>query len=52
MARMPRIAEIEFTPNPTARKFILREPRTYGVSRSYENAEQARGDTLAEALFA
>jgi Fe-S cluster biogenesis protein NfuA len=49
---MPRIAEIEFTPNPNARKFILREPLTYGVSRSYENAEQARGDTLAEALFA
>ena len=25
---MPRIAEIEFTPNPNARKFILREPLT------------------------
>ena len=49
---MPRIAEIEFTPNPNARKFILREPLTYGVSRSYENAEQAKGDALAEALFA
>jgi NFU1 iron-sulfur cluster scaffold homolog, mitochondrial len=49
---MPRIAEIEFTPNPNARKFILREPLTYGVSRSYETAEQAQGDTLAEALFA
>lgn len=49
---MPRIAEIEFTPNPNARKFILRDPLTYGVTRSYENAEQARGDELAEALFA
>jgi Fe-S cluster biogenesis protein NfuA len=49
---MPRIAEIEFTPNPNARKFILREPLTYGVSRSYENAEQAKGDALGEALFA
>jgi Fe-S cluster biogenesis protein NfuA len=49
---MPRIAEIEFTPNPNARKFILRDPLTYGVSRSYENAEQAKGDALAEALFA
>ena len=29
---MPKIAEIEFTPNPNARKFILREPLTYGVS--------------------
>lgn len=49
---MPRIAEIEFTPNPNARKFILRDPLTYGVTRSYENAEQAKGDELAQALFA
>ena len=49
---MPRIAEIEFTPNPNARKFILREPLTYGVTRSYESAEQAAGDALAKALFA
>ena len=49
---MPRIAEIEFTPNPNARKFVLREPLSYGVSKSYESAEQANGDPLAEALFA
>jgi Fe-S cluster biogenesis protein NfuA len=49
---MPRIAEIEFTPNPNARKFILREPLTFGVSKSFETAEQAQGDALAEALFA
>ena len=49
---MPRIAEIEFTPNPNARKFILRDPLTYGITRSYETAEQAKGDELAEALFA
>jgi Fe-S cluster biogenesis protein NfuA len=49
---MPRIAEIEFTPNPNARKFILREPLSYGVTQSYENAEQAAGDPLADALFA
>jgi len=49
---MPRIAEIEFTPNPNARKFILRDPLTYGVTRSYENAEQAKGDELGQALFA
>ena len=48
---MPRIAEIEFTPNPNARKFILRDPLTYGVTRSYESAEQAKGDELAEKLF-
>jgi NFU1 iron-sulfur cluster scaffold homolog, mitochondrial len=49
---MPRIAEIEFTPNPNARKFVLREPLSYGVSKSYENAAAAKGDPLAEALFA
>jgi Fe-S cluster biogenesis protein NfuA len=49
---MPRIAEIEFTPNPNARKFVLREPLSYGVSKSYETAEQAQGDPLGEALFA
>ena len=49
---MPRIAEIEFTPNPNARKFILRDPLTYGIARSYESAEQAQGDELAARLFA
>ena len=49
---MPRIAEIESTPNPNAMKFILKEPLTWGVSRSYENAEQAKTDPLASALFA
>jgi len=49
---MPRIAEIEHTPNPNARKFILREPLTFGVARSYENAEEANADSLASALFA
>jgi NFU1 iron-sulfur cluster scaffold homolog, mitochondrial len=49
---MPRIAEIEFTPNPNARKFILREPLSYGLSKSYEDASAAAGDPLAEALFA
>jgi Fe-S cluster biogenesis protein NfuA len=49
---MPKIAEIEPTPNPNARKFVLREPLTYGVSRSYESTDAAKGDPLAEALFA
>ncbi len=48
---MPKIAEIEPTPNPNAMKFILREPLTWGVTRSYENAAQAVGDPLALALF-
>jgi Fe-S cluster biogenesis protein NfuA len=49
---MPKISEIEPTPNPNARKFVLREPLTYGVSRSYESAEAAKDDPLAAALFA
>ena len=48
---MPKIAEIENTPNPNAMKFILKEPLTWGVTYSYENAEQAQGDALAAALF-
>ena len=48
---MPKIAEIEPTPNPNAMKFILREPLTWGITRSYDNPEQAVGDPLALALF-
>ncbi|NDP38487.1 MAG: NifU family protein [Rhodoferax sp.] len=49
---MPKIADIEDTPNPNAKKFVLREPLTWGITHSYENAEQAQGDALARALFA
>ena len=49
---MPKIAEIDDTPNPNAVKFTLHQPLTWGVSRSFENAEQAEGDALASALFA
>lgn len=49
---MPKIAEIEDTPNPDAVKFTLHEPLTWGISHSFENAEQAAGDALASALFA
>lgn len=48
---MPKIAEIEPTPNPNAMKFILREPLTWGLTRSYDSPEEARGDALASALF-
>jgi len=48
---MPKIAEIEDTPNPNAVKFLLREPLTWGISRSYANAGQAKDDELATALF-
>lgn len=48
---MPKISDIEPTPNPNAMKFILREPLTWGVSRSYDNAEAAKDDPLASRLF-
>jgi NFU1 iron-sulfur cluster scaffold homolog, mitochondrial len=49
---MPKIADIEYTPNPNAVKFILREPITSGSSRSFQNAQSAQADPLASALFA
>mgnify|MGYP001288322096 CR=1 FL=1 len=48
---MPKIAEIEFTPNPDARKFVLKEPLTFGVVRSYESAAEASVDDLSTRLF-
>lgn len=49
---MPKIADLEVTPNPNARKFILKEPLTYGVAKSFESASEAAGDELASQLFA
>src|SRR3972149_4802358 len=48
---MLKIAEIEGPPNPNAMKFILKEPLTWGITHSYDNAEQAQDDPLACALF-
>jgi len=48
---MPKIAEIERTPNPNAMKFVLKEPLTWGLSRSFAAKEEARDDPLAAALF-
>jgi NFU1 iron-sulfur cluster scaffold homolog, mitochondrial len=48
---MPKISDIEETPNPNAVKFILREPVSNGVARQYGSAEQAADDSLAKALF-
>src|SRR2546423_3029828 len=48
---MPKIAEIEPTPNPNAMKFVLKEPLTWGITRSYDNAGEAQDDPLAAALF-
>ncbi len=48
---MPKIADIEGTPNKNALKFILKEPLTWGIARSYDDAEAAKDDPLATALF-
>ncbi|HEX5884015.1 MAG TPA: NifU family protein [Pyrinomonadaceae bacterium] len=48
---MPKISDIEETPNPNAVKFILREPVSNGVARQYGSAELAADDPLAKSLF-
>ena len=49
---MPKIADIEDTPNPNAVKFVLKERLTWGMARSFDSAEAAASDPLATALFA
>ena len=48
---MPKIVDIQETPNPNAVKFILREPVSYGTSHSFKSATDAQSDTLAKSLF-
>jgi Fe-S cluster biogenesis protein NfuA len=48
---MPKISDIEETPNPNAVKFILKEPVTNGTARQFNSAEKADGDPLAKSLF-
>jgi Fe-S cluster biogenesis protein NfuA len=48
---MPKINDIQETPNPNAVKFILREPVTNGVGRQFASNDQAQSDPLAKSLF-
>jgi len=48
---MPKIDNIEETPNPNAVKFILKEPVTSGTTRSFHGAAEAESDPLARSLF-
>ncbi|MEX0945340.1 MAG: NifU N-terminal domain-containing protein, partial [Balneolaceae bacterium] len=48
---MPKIKEIERTPNPDAMRFVLAEPLTNGVTRSFESISEVEHDELAKALF-
>src|SRR5438477_9892215 len=48
---MPKISDIEETPNPNAVKFVLREPVSNGVAQQFSSAAQAQSDPLAKSLF-
>ena len=48
---MPKIADIQETPNPNAVKFILKEPVSHGTSHSFDSAEKAENDNLAKSIF-
>lgn len=48
---MPKISDIQETPNPNAVKFILREPVTNGVARQFASPDQGESDSLAKSLF-
>jgi len=49
---MPKIADIEDTPNPNAVKFVLKDRLTWGTACSFASAESAAADPLAAKLFA
>src|SRR5258707_5653068 len=48
---MPKISDIQETPNPNAVKFILREPVTNGVARQFGSFDQAEVDPLETSIF-
>jgi NFU1 iron-sulfur cluster scaffold homolog, mitochondrial len=48
---MPKISDIQETPNPNAVKFILREPVSNGIAHSFSSRSEAEDDPLAKALF-
>jgi Fe-S cluster biogenesis protein NfuA len=49
---MPKIADIQETPNPNAVKFILKDPVSHGTSHSFKSVEDAENDALAKSIFA
>ena len=48
---MPKIADIQETPNPNAVKFILKEPVSHGTSHSFKTVEAGAEDILAKSIF-
>jgi Fe-S cluster biogenesis protein NfuA len=48
---MPKIADIQETPNPNAVKFILKEPVSHGTSHSFKSADTASDNAFARSIF-
>lgn len=48
---MPKIADIQETPNPNAVKFILKEPVSHGTSHSFKTEADAADNALAKSIF-
>jgi Fe-S cluster biogenesis protein NfuA len=48
---MPKIAEIEYTPNPNVARFILKEPVASGFPRRFLDLGTAMENSTAKALF-
>jgi NFU1 iron-sulfur cluster scaffold homolog, mitochondrial len=48
---MPKISDIEETPNPNAVKFILKEAVSNGTAHQFPSAETAQNDPLAKSIF-
>lgn len=48
---MPKIADIQETPNPNAVKFILKEPVSWGTSHSFKTPDSASDDVFAKSIF-
>lgn len=48
---MPKIADIQETPNPNAVKFILKEPVSHGTSHSFKSAATASDNPFARSIF-
>ncbi|MGE3467517.1 MAG: NifU N-terminal domain-containing protein [Pyrinomonadaceae bacterium] len=48
---MPKIADIQETPNPNAVKFILKEPVSHGTSHSFKDPAAGAADPIAKSIF-
>lgn len=49
---MLKVTNVEGTPNPNALKFFVDQPLLAGGTRQIDDADAAKGDVLAESLFA